>query len=112
MEDLYTLLEPANSFEELFPYPESLDEFEQAYEEIDVGYDCFIADAYVCGPFYIVYDEERFRRDTWGWSAHADYCDNSSGRSVYRTLDGNYKCSSAQEALDSLCDRLEELRSA
>ena len=107
MAELYELIEPAESWEDVLEQGcPDFDEFVEADETIDVGYDCFWAPAYVCGAFYLQYDEEKFRRDCWGWSGHIDYMDGN----CYRTFNGPYKCSSAEEALKGLAEDLEEFR--
>ena len=76
MAELYELWETAESWDDLPDVP-PFEEFELCDDVIDVGYDCFFADAYVWGPYALVYDEEKFGRDTWGWSAQISYRDGN-----------------------------------
>lgn len=102
MNDLYDVWEPAESWDDLPELPD-LSEFEDCDEEIDVGYDCFLGRAFVYGPYALIYDEERFRRDLWGWSAQICYLD---GRRVCYQM-AAHKCGSAEEAYRALEDYLE-----
>ena len=109
MAELYELIEPAEflvyALEQGCP---DFGEFEKTEETIDIGYDCFWAPAYVCGAFYLRYDEEEFGRDCWGWSGHIDYMDGNR----YCTFDGPYKCFTEEEALEGLAEYMEDYRQA
>ena len=102
MEELYDIWETADSLDNLPEIPD-FEEFIECDETIDVGYDVFWGHAYVYGPYAIIYDEEQFRRNLWGWSAQISYKDDNCVKSIMPA----HKCNSAEEAYQELCEWLD-----
>lgn len=99
MRELYEIWETADGLGSLPEIP-PFEDFEPCYQDIDVGYDCFIDDAYVFGPYALMHDREQYGRDLWGWSAQVSYFDGSR----YAYAMPAHKLNSAQEAYRALCD--------
>lgn len=104
MKELYDVWDIAYSIEDLPPVP-TLDNFEPCYQTIDVGYDCFMSECFAYGPYALIYDEEQFRRDTWGWSAQIAY--KSDNHTKYLTA--AHKCHTVEEAYQQLIYYIDDM---